>query len=283
MEMLKKKIFLGLATGLFLFASTANATLINTFAENSYYSDSDTADQGTIVSEVYYDPYYSDYPEASAAASSQGSLAVASRAGSSTGISSAEASWSNMFTNETAIDQFYALDFSLSGGYLDLWNDINFFHRSASYSIDILLDDSSVWSSSAEIVTYDDRTDESWAELQLTGTDLGGTFVSTYTDDGYGYSWGSANYTFDPFQGTIDIGKISAGDSFSLQYALSVYTEGNQYFESKAYLGNPEATPFSPGFSGSVTAAPVPEPTTMLLFGTGLAGLAGTRIRRKKK
>jgi len=29
------------------------------------------------------------------------------------------------------------------------------------------------------------------------------------------------------------------------------------------------------------TADPVPEPTTMLLFGTGLIGLAG--IRRKKK
>jgi hypothetical protein len=30
-------------------------------------------------------------------------------------------------------------------------------------------------------------------------------------------------------------------------------------------------------------ADPIPEPTTMLLFGTGLAGLAGTRIRKKKK
>ena len=54
---------------------------------------------------------------------------------------------------------------------------------------------------------------------------------------------------------------------------------GSQYFE--VYDGITWSV-LEDGFTSS-GAAPVPEPATMLLFGTGLAGFVGSRIRRKYK
>jgi hypothetical protein len=66
----------------------------------------------------------------------------------------------------------------------------------------------------------------------------------------------------------LDNYAISSGDTLD----FIVYTDGGNGY------GN---TPLELTIS-TRTDSPVPEPATMLLFGTGLAGLAGLRIKRKK-
>ena len=71
-----------------------------------------------------------------------------------------------------------------------------------------------------------------------------------------------AMYYVNPAEGT---GSWSTYDIFAAGYG------GNEPIEISHFTGYNQSS------------APVPEPATMLLFGTGIVGLVGSRIRKKKK
>ncbi|CAN2040814.1 PEP-CTERM protein-sorting domain-containing protein [Candidatus Magnetomoraceae bacterium gMMP-15] len=105
------------------------------------------------------------------------------------------------------------------------------------------------------------------------------------------YESGLIQFGYDNLLGSDDgagenvIG-VSQGDGTHFNYFIAadgsisgIYPNGNNLF----YNWNPTSLNYDMSETYPVSE-PVPEPATMLLFGTGLAGLLGTRlIRRKKK
>ena len=75
--------------------------------------------------------------------------------------------------------------------------------------------------------------------------------------------------------------------TYGIRLAVNTYSSGGSVADFSG-TGTFEFTDlggasFNSDSGTFLTAAPVPVPASMLLFGTGIAGLLGTRIRRKKK
>jgi hypothetical protein len=94
----------------------------------------------------------------------------------------------------------------------------------------------------------------------------------------YAFDGGAWSYLGEVDNGQYDIGLdvslLNIDGQLSVALAVSNWDNGNTdaWLHKSVLSGIADDAP-----------APVPEPATMLLFGTGLAGIAGLRSRRKKK
>lgn len=107
------------------------------------------------------------------------------------------------------------------------------------------------------------------------------------TLNSYSYSLTEIMY-ISPWNGSIDIigGSLSAvgvkynTNDFWMRWNRDLTAGIDFVYASSGLDAVWQSTNFT---SFDISAAPVPEPATMLLFGTGLAGVVGLRLRKKKK
>ena len=149
------------------------------------------------------------------------------------------------------------------------------------------------------------------ASFSLAGTGEQGTpFTSVY--DGEGYLWNSPNSNLYPSNTILRVDFTTVVTDLEIDFnnfgarvttwslfdgagsTLSTGTiigDGSIHpydFTSISNIATVEFTNLHPNYVFGISeiryeTEPVPEPASILLFGTGMAGLAGSRIRRKKK
>ena len=86
---------------------------------------------------------------------------------------------------------------------------------------------------------------------------------------------GAFAFEYDGFTDvfTVSMEGLDAGNH---HFILSIADSGDYAYDSGVFIQGSS-------FGNVDPSAPIPEPATMLLFGTGLVGLVGSRLRKKKK
>jgi len=154
---------------------------------------------------------------------------------------------------------WYDLD-TTNGVFTATWDDVGFY-------------DENVSSLNAFQLQLTDRSaDFSNGDFDITFVyeDIGWTLGEASDEDHARAGWNSGNGT--DFEEMGQSGNVPALTSLDTNPGMITWEVRNG-----AVVPLPDPLP-DPGGS-----SPVPEPATMLLFGTGLVGLMGSRLRRRKK
>ncbi len=193
------------------------------------------------------------------------------------------------FTNTSAFAQSYAFDYMINPGSLvnadySILNIGDFI--STSNTVSIKLDGTEIFNSEATLRTIGTAS----SVVNSSSLATNGAVLGTYTSNAGFYGWTA-------FSGTLDLGIFNPNQSFTIEYDITTYassnlktstcsTLGDGYGCAKSQFGDPNSISGTPIDNTTVTGtqvSSVPEAGALLLFGTGLAGLAFTRRRKARK